>query len=291
MAGDPSIDVLVPTVGRTEELRQLLESLVGQRPVRCVIVVDQNPDDRLVPLVERFGTEFSLVHVREEQRGYAHALNTALRHSSADVIAVADDDCAYPGGLLEQVVSLLAAHPEWDGLAGRAADPDGTDTQLRWDRTQGPVTRRNIFRRSIGAAMFFRRRVVEAVGDFDETRGMRVRADGTLSDGGGGDSDYLLRALALGFVLSYDPTIVVHHPSYTPSFGDRTTMAKGYVYGIGHARLLKEHGYSSLFVLRRAAYVLAGSAYFALRGKPGTARFYAAMGLGRLRGLMGKKVS
>ncbi len=290
MAGDPSIDVLVPTVGRTEELRQLLESLVGQRPVRRVIVVDQNPDDRLVPLVERFGTELSLVHVREEQRGYAHALNTALRHSSADVIAVADDDCAYPGGLLEQVVSLLAAHPEWDGLAGRAADRDGADTQLRWDSAPGPITRRNIFRRSIGFAMFFRRRVVEAVGDFDETFGPKVLADGNLG-GGGADSEYVLRALALGFVLVYDPALVVHHASYAPRFGDRRMMAKGYDYGIEHARLLKEHGYSSLFVLRRAAYVLAASAYFALRGKPGTARFYAAMGLGRLRGLLGKRVS
>ncbi len=291
MPGESSIDVLVPTVGRVEELQELLESLARQRPVPRVIVIDQNPDDRLVPLVERFGTELSLVHLREEQVNAAHALNAGLRHASADVIAVADDDCAYPDGLVEKVLSLLVAHSEWDGLAGRTADRDGTDTQLRWDTTPGPVTRRNIFRRSIGAAMFFRRRVVEAVGDFDETRGMRVRADGTLSDGGGGDSDYLLRALALGFVLSYDPTIVVHHPSYTPSFGDRTTMAKGYVYGIGHARLLKEHGYSKLFVLRRAAYVLAGSAYFALRGKPGTARFYAAMGLGRLRGLLGKRVS
>ena len=50
----PSFDLVVATVDRTEELDRLLDSLAAQDYPRLrVIVVDQNEDERLVPILSR----------------------------------------------------------------------------------------------------------------------------------------------------------------------------------------------------------------------------------------------
>src|SRR5688500_15490805 len=50
----PSFDLVVATIGRVSELERLLESLAAQthRSFR-ILVVDQNPDARLAPVLER----------------------------------------------------------------------------------------------------------------------------------------------------------------------------------------------------------------------------------------------
>ena len=63
----------------------------------------------------------------------------------------ADDDCRYFPDTVERVVEAFAAHPEWGALCGITCDESGRPTQLRWDRTGGTVTRKNIWRRAIGS--------------------------------------------------------------------------------------------------------------------------------------------
>ena len=64
MTGDSSnalIDIVVATVGRTRELARLVDSLVAQpyRPLR-LIVVDQNQDDRVAPILEQLPGTYRL---------------------------------------------------------------------------------------------------------------------------------------------------------------------------------------------------------------------------------------
>ena len=94
----PSFDLVVATVGRTDELGRLLDSLAAQDYERLrVVVVDQNDDERLAPILA--GRALQLEHVRSV-RGLSRARNAGLRLIEGDVVAFPDDDCTYPHGLL-----------------------------------------------------------------------------------------------------------------------------------------------------------------------------------------------
>jgi glycosyltransferase involved in cell wall biosynthesis len=283
--GDPSVDLLVGSVGRTYEVARLLETLAAQsyRNFR-VIILDQNDDRRLDAIVERHRDALSIEQVRVPPGGRSRAMNRGLELTEADVIGFPDDDCWYPPGLLGHVVGTLYTQPKWHGLSGRTVDEEGRPTQLRWDTMRGPVTKRTLFRRSIACTTFYRREVIETVGRFDETFGIRIAPSGEII-GAGEESDYLLRALAAGFSHLYDPATVVYHDSYSPHVLDSVTLRKSYSFGIDHTRLLKLHGYPHRFVLWRAAQLVIASLVFLLRGSPGRARFYSAMARGRLRGI------
>jgi glycosyltransferase involved in cell wall biosynthesis len=279
-----SIDVLVPTVGRTEELDRLLATIADQTwgGQTRAIVIDQNPDDRLGSVLAAHQDRASVLHLRSEP-GTSRACNVGLHHATADIVVRADDDCWYPPDLLERVGGALDAHPEWHAVSGICCDESGHPTQLRWDRTPGVVARENIFRRAIGVTMFMRRSLVDSLGDWDESYGPRPFPDGTIR-GGSEDGEYILRALTAGATIGYEPSIRVFHADFTPSFGDRQSMRKAYFYGLDHSRLLQQYGFPRWYPGWRAAQLGMAAAAFLVRGEPGRARFYSAMGMGRARG-------
>src|SRR6266851_4817106 len=65
--------LLLATRGRTEELHQFFRSLLAQtwRDFE-VIVIDQNPDDRLVETLAPYAGKIALQHLRSAQ-GHSHA--------------------------------------------------------------------------------------------------------------------------------------------------------------------------------------------------------------------------
>jgi GT2 family glycosyltransferase len=284
-----SIDLVVPTLGRTAELGRLLDSVATQTwqgEIR-VIVVDQNPDDRVAEILACHGARVSVLHLRSGP-GVSRACNAGLREATADLIVRADDDCWYPPDVLAHVVNVLEQQPGWSAVSGICCDEDGHPTQIRWDRVPGLVDRENVFRRVCGVTVFMRRSLVEAIGGCDESYGPRLHPDGTTS-GGSEDGEYVLRAITAGFTIGFDPTIRVFHADFRPAFGDRRSMRKAYAYGVDHSRLLRQYGFSTPYAGWRSAQLLAGAAMFLAQGEPGTARFYAAMARGRLRGMLSRR--
>lgn len=286
MTGGSPIDLVVPTVGRTVELERFLASVAAQtwQGHARVILVDQNLDDRLAPIVEAKSDRVALLHVRSEP-GTSRACNVGFRHCTADIVGRADDDCWYPPDVLAQVSDAFQEHPDWHALSGMSSDELGRPTQLRWDRTAGVVTRGNVFRRAIAFTLFMRHTLIESLGEWDETYGPRPLPDGTIG-GASEETEYLLRAIAAGFTIGYEPSIRICHGDFTPSIHDLKSMRKAYYYGVDHSRLLKQYGFSRWYAGGRSAELVAASARFLAKGEPGRARFYAAMARGRLRGLL-----
>jgi hypothetical protein len=112
-----------------------------------------------------------------------------------------------------------------------------------------------------------------------------IPGDGTTR-GGSEDGEYVLRILAAGFTIGYEPSVRIFHADFTPSFRDRNAMRKGYYYGLDHSRLLKQYGFPTWYAGWRSAQLMAASVLFLGKGEPGRARFYAAMARGRLRGML-----
>ncbi|MDP9225567.1 MAG: glycosyltransferase [Actinomycetota bacterium] len=274
-----TIDLVLATVARTEELVRFFDSLESQshRSFR-LIAVDQNPDERLLPVFAPY--EGALTIVRETSSlGLSRARNVGLRALEADVVAFPDDDCWYPPGLLRNVVDLLDGRPELDGVAGRTIDPTGRSSFMLWAKRAEPITRANVWRTAVAVTLFLRRRVVESVGLFDETLGV---GSGTPW-GSGEETDYVLRALDHGFSLVYEPDVCVYHESPSPSF-NRAVARRAYAGGMGSSRVLRKHRYPWWFAAYRVLQLVAGSTLFLVRAQPARARFYWAMARGRAIG-------
>jgi GT2 family glycosyltransferase len=266
----PSFDLVVATVGRVELLARFLDSLRGQtQQAFRVLVVDQNPDDRLRDVL----TGLDVVHLRS-QPGLSRARNTALEHLTADIVAFPDDDCVYPPDLLDRVAARFARDPDLGGLTGRAADATGRSS-ASWRTDAATLTEQNLWNRAISFTIFLRRSVVEAVGPYDERLGL-----GSPEPWASGEEiDYLVRALRTGARIEYDPSLVVQHDVAVDdsSTGFRDGASVGY--------LLRKHGYPVRMRARMLARPVGGALVSLGRGDLARTRYYAASLRGRLRGL------
>jgi glycosyltransferase involved in cell wall biosynthesis len=273
-------DLIVPTLGRSAELARFLDALDAQscRSFRLVVVVDQEGKAGLEPILAQYQDRFRLQLV-ESARGLSRARNAGLRQVAGDIVSFPDDDCWYPPDLLQRVADILQRNPGWDGVTGRTVDESARSSVQLWQKEPGLITRENVWRTAITVTIFLRKALVERVGFFDENLSL---GSGTPW-GSGDETDYVLRALESGFTLGYDPSIVVYHESPNPPFS-RSAAERAYSYGMGNSRVLRMHGYSRRFAAYRVLQLVAGSAYFLVRGRFGLARFYWAMARGRAVG-------
>jgi GT2 family glycosyltransferase len=272
----PSFDLVVATVGRTDELARLLDSIEAQRYDRLrVIIVDQNDDERVAAVIRGRGP--ALVRVQAE-RGLSRARNAALPLVEADVVAFPDDDCVYPPGVLTQVADRFAADPELAGVTGRAEDANGASSGS-WKTDVATLTDDNLWNRAISFAIFLRREVVQRVGAFDERLGL-----GSPEPWGSGEeTDYLIRAVRGGARIEYDPSLVVQHDVREDNsrVGARDGASVGY--------LLRKHDYPTPVVARMLVRPL-GGVLVSIVGLDGArARYRLATFRGRIRGYRGAK--
>ncbi|MBE9155756.1 glycosyltransferase family 2 protein [Nodosilinea sp. LEGE 06152] len=275
--------LILATLGRTAEISTFLTSLDAQtyRDFE-LIVIDQNPDDRLVEVLAPYQDKFELQHLRSA-KGLSLARNFGLKQISGELVAFPDDDCAYPSDLLAQVNQFFIDSPQHDGLTGRPAG-----TAKIWDAKEGLINPLNLWRRGISYTIFLRRAVIDSVGPFDETLGVGA---GTPW-GSGEESDYLLRAIQDGFALYYNPDLTVIHPVEVsqpvevPSPAQRD-FTKTHAYAMGRGRLLRKHQFPIWFVIYNWLRPGLGLGVALLRGRGEDVRSYWATLQGRFQGWLG----
>ncbi len=265
--GLPSFDLVVATVDRTDELSALLSSLERQTYAGFrVLLVDQNEDDRLTPVLREHGA-LDLTRL-QTPRGLSRARNTALGHLHGDLVAFPDDDCVYPDDLLECIARRLAAEPGLDGLTGRSGEPT-------WASGGAILTRDNLWNRAISFTIFLRRDVVDHVGAFDEKLGLGAGSPWSSGE----EIEYLVRAMDAGFRIEYDPSLRVMHdvkqlvPAALRAAGSRDGASVGYI--------LRKHAYPATTVASKLARPAAGALIALARGDRARAGFHLATLRGR----------
>src|SRR5258707_9390843 len=114
--------LILSTVGRTQELARFLEHL-DRQSYRFfeLIIVDQNPDEILEPLIRQYKERFPLQH-RRSGRGLSRARNAGLQDFSGDIVTFPDDDCWYLPDTLEQIAHVFDENSNYDGFTGRGVD-------------------------------------------------------------------------------------------------------------------------------------------------------------------------
>ena len=238
--------LIVATLGRVEEVERLFGSLAAQTHRDFfVVLVDQNPDERLRPLIERFVSAMEIRHERVPSRGVSVARNVGFPAcAEADLVAFPDDDCFYAPDTLARVAELFAAEPTVVGVMGRSEIPERahqpSSAPPGWKVCD---SRYWLIPGSVTYVQFFRRSVVEQVGGFDRH----------LGPGGGSpwlcgeDTDFLLRVRETGGRVIRCPSLRVFHPAVDAT---RPGYAlKGFGYGRGRIAMLRRRGFPTWFTV------------------------------------------
>jgi glycosyltransferase involved in cell wall biosynthesis len=269
--------LIVATMGRVAELRDLFDSLVAQdHPALDIILVDQNPDDRLAPVVAEYAARLALRHLRSPRPHANAARNLGLRAAIGDIVAFPDDDCTLPAGTLARVAQAFR-DAELQILTGPSASPGGGLGSGRWHGQGGPITLATVWTSVIEFNLWLRRDTALELGGFDENLGPGSPF------GSAEGNDLVCRALAAGMWAQYDPALLVVHPDKRLS---DVAAERAYRYGMGLGFVLRRHEVPfavwSAFLYRPVA----GAGLSLLRGRLHHAAYYWQSFSGRLAGYL-----
>src|SRR5215212_3797927 len=275
--------LVLPTIRRTDELQRFLVSLHNQTHRDFeLIVVDQNPDARLVPILAPYKAEFPVLHLRSEKKGQSRARNLGFQHATGDIVAFPDDDCQYPPDLLASVERFFVSNFGVDGLTGRSIDEDGKTSNGRFATRAGIINKYNVWSHGISYTIFLRRNRIQEV-RFNEKLGPGAGTRWGASD----ETDYLLQLLERKLALYYDPRVCVIHPEPRNPGTYKHLKRRAYTYSCGMGYVLKSHGYPLWYVLYYCARPVGGMLLALGRGKTAKASYHWAVFRGRLAGWVG----
>ena len=269
----PRFSLIVPTLGRTDELAVLFASIVGQERADVeLIVVDQNDDERVTPLLHSLSAELSIVHVRAKEKNVSAARNTGMDFATGEIIAFPDDDCWYPPNLLNQVDAWFQEHRNYTVFAVGAVDHEGVTSGNRWLQSACDITPFNGLRTTFCSSLFIS----------DLPRSREVRFDPMLIRGE--ETDFVLRLLATGLRGRFDRSLHICHPRRDMLSGT-VSRARAISYGAGMGRLVRRHSLGLLWILL-LIYDLARALAISAKGQFANASFCFAHAEGLFRGFI-----
>jgi glycosyltransferase involved in cell wall biosynthesis len=240
------VSAIVATMGRSDEIRPLLESFRRQtRPIDEIVVVDQNEDDRMINVLKDY-TDLPILHVHDPNlRGANKSRNHGWRVCTGDIIFFPDDDCYYSDNFIERVLETMSKTGA-NIVTGRCPEGRGG----RYENEAMWVDRRTVWTTQVEWTLICQRTVLEKVSGFDERLGV-----GAATFWGAGEvQDLSLKAMSCGFREYYDPEIIAHHPPLELNAMDAQHIKRFTTYSRGMGYVFVRHGYSPFF-----------AAYFILR--------------------------
>ena len=222
----PTVTVVVPTLAADESLDSCLASLARQTfPSFEVIVVDNSGRGAVA------AHDGMRVVANDHNIGFGAAINQAFRQSTAQYLAVLNDDAtAHPAWLAALVaamerrwdVGMCASQVRLSGgdqldSAGMLLCPDGSSKQRGHLQSSACYSRPQEALLPSGSAALYRREMLEEIGLFDESFFLYCE-----------DTDLGLRARWAGWECLYVPEAVVEH-RYSHSSGQASALKARYV--------------------------------------------------------------
>jgi glycosyltransferase involved in cell wall biosynthesis len=275
----PLFSLVVATLGRTEELGQLFASILDQGVTDIeVIVVDQNPDERLRPHIENLSRSVACKHIHETGHGVSWARNCGLAAAEGAFLAFPDDDCTYSPNLLRQVADWLRANPTYGLLAVGSVDDTGTPSGNRWVQSSCDIRPHNVFRTTFCSSLFFRRNAVPAEVRFDQ----RIGPGSHTPFGCGEETDFVLGLLNQGMRGRFERSMKVVHPR-RDMLTSEVSQDRAIGYGRGMGRVLRKHSLHALWA-GLVIYDLARYGLVRTRGRRSAAQLCLAHAKGLVSG-------
>jgi GT2 family glycosyltransferase len=194
------VSVTVPTIGRPDSLRELLESLAECDPAADeILIIDQSDGNETADLVEQFA-HIGVRRLVSHERSVGAARNDGLRAAHHETILITDDDCVVAPSWVAEGARLARTYTG-HLITGRVlpgGDPRAIPS-IRVDEEPEDYTGRMFCYVLFSNNMIANRSELLAFGGFDE----RLK---TASD-----NDLCYRWLRAGRPLRYEPSLEVTH--------------------------------------------------------------------------------
>jgi glycosyltransferase involved in cell wall biosynthesis len=211
----PLVSIVTPSFNQGRFLRRTIESVLSQNYARIEYqVVDGGSTDDSLEVLRSFGDRFTWVS--EPDRGQTHAINKGMVRVSGEILAYLNSDDVLLPGAIRRVVTYFRDHPNCDAVYGDADHIDENDAFIdRYPTAEYSFDRLVENCMVCQPAMFWRRRVADRVGPFDEQLNYTM------------DYDYWFRMARAGANIHYLPEKLACSRLHE---GAKTLSAKKYIY-------------------------------------------------------------
>lgn len=182
------VSIIVPSFQQGHLIRQTLDSILTQGIGDLeVLVVEGGSSDSTVSVLQTYGDRIQWVSERD--RGQTHAINKGFARARGEIVAYLNSDDTYEPGALGRALAVFEAEAGVDFVYGDANLIDETGRLIRAtqavDFDIGILTYDHNY--ICQPASFWRRRVLDMAGPFDESLYFLM------------DYEYFLRLAHLGF--------------------------------------------------------------------------------------------
>nr|VFK67185.1 MAG: Glycosyltransferase, GT2 family [Candidatus Kentron sp. UNK]VFK72559.1 MAG: Glycosyltransferase, GT2 family [Candidatus Kentron sp. UNK] len=276
--------LILATINRVNEPECLLHSLSAQVYDGAfeVIIIDQNPDDRLNGMVARYQQYFPILHLRQDKPLLARARNQGIPHIRGAYVGFPDDDCVYEPDTLSKAARFFAHNPQYAGIVGNVLELDSDTEAMLMDKAPEPgiVDYDKAWGVVMTAAFFMRAE------ELDDTRFDETIGPGTYW-GCGEDVDLLLRRMDAGARFYFDPSLIVRHPSPYGIYSTWQLVERYSRYGRGTGYLMAKRQFPLRAVIGSIMEPIIKIGFFITRRRWKDLPSLPVAGFGRLIGYIG----
>jgi GT2 family glycosyltransferase len=217
----PRCAVVVSTRGRSHKIPPLVESILrnDERDIE-VVLVDQSDDDATEGAVEQFGADERFRYVRTDERGASRGRNQGIAMTTAEIVAITDDDCVVPVDWISRMLEPFQRDPRvglvFCNVAPAPTEQPGYTPGVQFQRSSTVTNARQGWTAAssafvLGAGMAGRRSTFEELWGFDELLGPGTAFPACE------DNDLMWRAFLRGWSITRTvDTIVVHDGQRRP---------------------------------------------------------------------------
>jgi glycosyltransferase involved in cell wall biosynthesis len=253
----PEISLIVCTYGPEQPLHLLFESLRWQACRYELLIVDQNPDNRVPRLLESYpDLPYKLLR---SAPGLSRARNVGLRAARGAAIAFPDDDCAYVKGALRQVLNFFEESPDAGILSGWNSMEVSTLQTICPPLRAARISAGLLLRDTASFSIFIDRRKLpkrRRWDFFDEKLGVGAPF------GAAEETDYLYRLLRDGLLPYSAQTELTYHPDKELQFSN---FRRATNYGLGAGAFFRKNLTVDPTFLKMALRAFVGPGIRALR--------------------------
>lgn len=213
------VSIIIPNYNNVDLLKELLGSLDNVKTPFDVIIVDNNSQDDSVSYIKENYPQIRLI-VNDENRGFAKAVNQAIRLSDKPYLFLLNNDTVVFEDTLDELLGTIKSNPMIYAVSSKMIQYDNPEliddagdeyTLLSWSKKRGnnrdvsTYTRDcEVFGACAGAALY-RKDCLDEIGLFDEDFESYVE-----------DMDLSFRARMYGYISYYCADArVYHHGSAT----------------------------------------------------------------------------
>ncbi|NPV54621.1 MAG: glycosyltransferase [Firmicutes bacterium] len=136
--GNPTISVIIPTVGRSQPLSDCIESILCQIMLPTeIIVIDCSTGQRAYEVLARYQAQsetlgVSLRYIHSDVSNASLQKNVGISASRGDIICFLDDDVLLERTYLSVVMEAFRSHPDVVGVGGFILSPKSDSGPKLW---------------------------------------------------------------------------------------------------------------------------------------------------------------